>query len=176
MIWVTDNQSSNATRMDDIYNYGGNSVTKKKTQKEITGNTLRAFLYLLTHGPSELREVQRGLNLSTPSLASYHLGRLVDFGYVQQDEESRYVAVKEASTEILQGYSKVGNSLVPQLFFFTVLFTILIAFFSFESLLSSVFTPYLIGSSVALVALLWFETVRLWRRLVVESIKDSTSS
>ena len=151
-------------------------MTKKKTQKEITGNTLRAYLYLLTHGPSELREVQRGLSLSTPSLASYHLGRLVDSGYVKQDEESRYVAVKEASTEILQGYSKVGNALVPQLFFFTVLFTILIAFFSFESLSSSLFTPYLIASSVALVALLWFETVRLWRRLVVESTKDSTSS
>jgi hypothetical protein len=144
-------------------------VTRKNTHKEITGNTLRVYLYLLTHGPSELREVQRGLGLSTPSLASYHLGRLMDFGYVRQDEESRYVGLNEASTEILQGYSKVGNALVPQLFFFTILFTILITFFGFESLNSSVFTPYLIGSSIALVILLWLETVRLWRRLVVES-------
>jgi hypothetical protein len=93
----------------------------------------------------------------------------MDFGYVRQDEESRYVGLNEASTEILQGYSKVGNALVPQLFFFTILFTILITFFGFESLNSSVFTPYLIGSSIALVILLWLETVRLWRRLVVES-------
>ena len=128
-------------------------------------------MYLLTHGPSELREIQRRLGLSTPSLASYHLGRLMDSGYVRQDEESRYVSVKDASTEILQGYSKVGNALGPQLFFFTVLFTILITFFGFESLNSSVFTPYLIGSSMVLVVLLWFETVRLWDRLVVDSEK-----
>jgi len=95
----------------------------------------------------------------------------MDSGYVRQDEESRYVGIKEASAEILQGYSKVGNALVPQLFFFTVLFTILITFFGFESLNSSVFTPYLIGSSMTLVVLLWFETVRLWRRLVVDSEK-----
>jgi hypothetical protein len=152
------------------------SVTIKKTQKEITGNTLRTYLYLITHGPSELRDVQRGLSLSTPSLASYHLGRLIDVGYARQDEDGRYVAIKEASTEILQGYTKVGNTLVPQLFFFTVLFTILIAFFSFKSLYSNDFTPYLVASSIALVALLWYETLRLWRRLVVESAKDSKNS
>jgi hypothetical protein len=118
-----------------------------------------------------LREVQRGLGLSTPSLASYHLGRLMDSGYVRQDEESWYVGEKEASTEILQGYSKVGNALVPQQLFFTLLFTVLITFFGFKSLNSSVFTPYLIGSSMALVVLMWFETVRLWRRLVVDSEK-----
>jgi hypothetical protein len=150
-------------------------VTKKKPQKEITGNTLRTYLYLITHGPSELREVQRGLSLSTPSLASYHLSKLIEASYVKQDEEGRYLAIKEASTEILQGYSKVGNTLVPQLFFFTVLFTLLIGFFSFKSLYSSDFTPYLVVSSIALVALLWYETLRLWRRLVVEPTKNPTN-
>jgi DNA-binding transcriptional ArsR family regulator len=140
-----------------------------KAQKEITGNTLRAYLYLVTHGPCELREVQRGLGLSTPSLASYHLSRLVEAGYAKQDDESRYVAVKEASTEILQGYSKVGNTLVPQLFFFTVLFTILIAFFSYEAWLSLSYVPLLIATSLAMVVLLWYETFRLWRKLIVES-------
>jgi DNA-binding transcriptional ArsR family regulator len=146
-------------------------VNKMKTKKEISGNTLRAYLFLISHGPSELREVQRGLEFSTPSLASYHLGRLEEAGYVEKDEEGRYVAIKEASTEILEGYSKVGNALVPQLFFFTVLFTILIAFFSIKSLSQSDFLPYLIVCSVGLVILLWYETLRLWRKLVVESPK-----
>jgi len=147
------------------------SVMNMKAQKEITGNTLRVYLYLITHGPSELREVQRGLDLSTPSLAFYHLSRLIEVSYVKQDEEGRYLGIKDASTEILQGYSKVGNALVPQLFFFTVLFTILIAFFSFKSLYQVEFTPYLVGASLTLVVLLWYETFKLWRRLVVESTK-----
>jgi len=137
--------------------------------KEITGNALRVYLYLVTHGPSELREVQRGLGLSTPSLASYHLSRLVEAGYVTQDSESRYVAIREASTEILQEYSRVGTTLVPRLLFFSFLFTILIAFFSYQALYSNGFTIYLVATSVAMVALLWYETLRLWRRLVVET-------
>jgi len=137
--------------------------------KEITGNALRVYLYLVTHGPSELREVQRGLGLSTPSLASYHLSRLVESGYVTQDSESRYIAIREASTEILQEYSRVGTTLVPRLLFFSFLFTILIAFFSYQALYSNGFTIYLVATSVAMVALLWYETLRLWRRLVVET-------
>jgi DNA-binding transcriptional ArsR family regulator len=146
-----------------------------KKSKEITGNALRTYLYLVTHGPSGLRDVQRGVGLSTPSLASYHLSRLVEAGYVRQDEEGRYVASEESSTEILEGYVKVRTALVPQFLFFAVLFTILIAFFSLESLLSTGFTIYLITASLAMVVLLWYESLRLWRRLVVDSANRQTN-
>jgi DNA-binding transcriptional ArsR family regulator len=136
--------------------------------KEITGNTLKIYLYLVAHGPSELREIQRGLNLSTPSLVSYHLNKLMEAKYVEQDRESRYVAIKESSTEILEGYSKVGTALVPQLFFFAILFTILTAFFSYQAYIQPSNTLLLIAVSIAMVILLWYETMRLWRRLVVE--------
>jgi DNA-binding transcriptional ArsR family regulator len=122
--------------------------------KEITGNALRVYLYLVTHDPSELREIQRGLGLSTPSLASYHLSRLVEAGYATQDRDSRYVAIREASTEILQGYSRVGTTLVHRLLFFSFLFTILITFFSYQALYSNGFTIYLVATSIANVALL----------------------
>jgi hypothetical protein len=133
---------------------------------EIKGNTLRVYVYLLRHGPSELRDVQREIGLSTASLASYHLGKLVNAGYAKQDELGRYVVTGEASGEILAGYSKIGVAIVPQLFFFTLLFTILTAFFSYEVLSGAGFTVYLVAVSFAMVAVLWLQTVRLWRRLV----------
>jgi len=133
---------------------------------EIKGNTLRVYVYLLRHGPSELRDVQREVGLSTASLASYHLGKLVNAGYAKQDELGRYVVTGEASGEILAGYSKIGVAIVPQLFFFTLLFTILTAFFSYEVLSGAGFTVYLVAVSFAMVAVLWLQTVRLWRRLV----------
>ena len=142
------------------------------TKKELTGNTLRVYLYLVTHSPSELREVQRGLELSTPSLASYHLNRLIEFGYANQDREGRYIADKAASMNILQEYSKVGSSMIPNLFFFSLLFTILVSFFSYMSLFSSGFTIYLAATSIAMVAVLWYETLRLWRKLVVEKTEN----
>jgi DNA-binding transcriptional ArsR family regulator len=137
-----------------------------ESQMDIRGNTLRVYVYVLRHGPSELREVQRGLGFSTPSLASYHLSRLLKAGYVTQTEDGKYSAVKDATPELLEGYTKVGVALVPQLFFFSVLFSILVAYFSFKALELPQYTPFLIATSVALVALLWFETLRVWRKLV----------
>ena len=135
--------------------------------QEIRGNTLKVYLYLLRHGPSELRDVQHGVGLSSASLASYHLGKLLEGGFATQDEHGRYSAVKEASDRVLEGYSRMGPAIVPQLFFFALLFTILVAFFSFESLNTSGFTPYLVAVAFAMVLVFWYETVRLWRKLVV---------
>ncbi len=132
---------------------------------EIKGNTLKVYLYLLRHGPSELREIQRGVGLSSPSLASYHLGKLVEAGFVTQNEYGVYSAVKEASDRVLEGYSRIGSAIVPQFFFFSLLFTLLVAFFSFATLVLSGFTPFLIAVSVAMVLVLWYETFRLWRKL-----------
>jgi len=135
--------------------------------QEIKGNTLKVYLYLLKHGPSELRDIQRGVGLSSPSLASYHLGKLSRAGFVTQNEYGIYSAVKEASDRVLEGYLKLGPAVVPQFFFFALLFTILVAFFSFATLVLSGFTPYLVVVSVAMVLVFWYETLRLWRRLHV---------
>ena len=133
----------------------------------IRGNTLRVYLYLLKHGPSELREVQHALNFSSASLASYHLGKLLETNFARQDEYGKYSAVKEASDRILEGYSKIGPAVVPQLFFFSLLFTILVVFFSVATWSGLGFIPYLIGVSFAMLAVFWFETIRLWRKLAV---------
>jgi hypothetical protein len=86
---------------------------------------------------------------------------------VKQDERGRYFAVKEASDQVLEGYAKVGPTIVPQLFFFTLLFTVLVAFFSLEALYSSGFTIYLVLVCAAMILVLWYETMRLWRKLAV---------
>ncbi len=123
------------------------------------------YLFLLRHGPSELREIQHGLELSTPSLASYHLEKLVTAGYASQNELGQYLAVREASGEILEGFSRVGGTLVPQLLFFAVLFTPIVGYFAFMSLYSSAYVPFLAFSSIFLVAVVWYQTLRVWRRL-----------
>ena len=135
--------------------------------QEVRGNALKIYLYLLRHGSSELRDIQRGVGLSSASLASYHLGKLTEAGFVVQDERGRYSAVKESSDRVLEGYSRIGPAIVPQLFFFAVLFTVLVAFFSFEALSASGFTVYIVAICTAMVLVFWYETVRLWRRLAI---------
>ena len=87
---------------------------------EVRGNTLKVYLYLLRHGPCELRDVQHEIGLSSASLASYHLGKLSDAGFVMQDERGRYFAVKEASDRVLDGYARMGPAIVPQSVLFRV--------------------------------------------------------
>ena len=132
---------------------------------EIRGNTLRVYLHILKHGPSELRDIQREVGLSTPSLASYHLAKLVELGYAKQDSQGRYLASERVPEEILVGYSKIGTAVVPQLFFFAVLFTILTCYFAYEVVAGANLAYYLIGIAAAMVATLWYETARLWRKL-----------
>ena len=160
------------TRIADLIVRLTNSISfmfgRMSEDREIRGNTLKIYLYLLKHGPSELRDIQRGLNLSSASLASYHLGKLLEAGYAKQDEYGRYSAVKEVSDKILEGYSKIGPAMVPQLFFFSLLFTILLIFFSAGALIGyPYFIPYLIALGIAMVVVFWFETIRLWRKLAV---------
>jgi hypothetical protein len=135
--------------------------------QEMRGNALKVYVYLLKHGPSELRDIQRGIDLSSASLASYHLGKLSEAGFVAQDEQGRYFAVKETSNSVLEGYSRMGPAIVPQLFFFALLFTILVAFFSFGALSAPSYLPYLIAVCIAMVLVFWYETVKLWRKLAV---------
>ncbi len=135
------------------------------SNREIKGNTLKVYLYLLKHGPSDLRDIQQGVGLSSPSLASYHLGKLSESGFVTQNDYGVYSAVKEASDKVLEGYARIGSAIVPQFFFFALFFTILIAFFSYAAMFLSGFTPYLVAVSVVMVLVFWYETLRIWRRL-----------
>jgi hypothetical protein len=132
---------------------------------EVTGRTLKVFLYLVRKGASELRDVQKDLGFSTASLASYHLGKLVDDGYVTRNERGQYEATKDSEKILLEGYSRVGAVLVPQLFFFAVLFTGVVGFFALMSLMYASYVPLLIAASVAMLAVLWYQTLRIWRRL-----------
>jgi hypothetical protein len=141
------------------------SSLEAKGGGELKGNTLRVYLLLLSKGPCELRDVQRALGFSTPSLASYHLNKLIEAGYATQNPAGQYCSVKDASGEILEGFTRVGGVLVPQLTFFSILFTALIAFFGLMSLSNPEYVRFLVATSTVLVAVLWYETARVWRRL-----------
>jgi hypothetical protein len=132
---------------------------------ELKGNTLRVYLLLLSKGPCELRDVQKALGLSTPSLASYHLNKLIEAGYANQNSAGQYYSIKDISGEILEGFTRVGGVLVPQLTFFSILFTVLIGYFGLMSLSNPGYVRLLVATSIALVAIMWYETARVWRRL-----------
>jgi hypothetical protein len=141
------------------------SLNLMPTNQEVKGNALKIYLYLLKHGASQLRDIQRGTELSSASLASYHLSKMMEGGFVKQDEHGAYFVENDASEKVLEGYLKVGKAVVPQLFFFSLLFSILVGFFSFAVLFWQGYAPYLVAVCIGMVIVLWYQTVKVWRRL-----------
>ena len=85
---------------------------------------------------------------------------------MRHNEDGTYSAEKDVTSDLLEGYTRIGVNIVPQLMFLAILFTVLVGYFSYESLLSENFVMYLIIASASVVALLWYETAKLWRKLV----------
>jgi hypothetical protein len=132
----------------------------------IRGNTVRVYLFVLRNGPCELRDVQRSLKLSTPSLAFYHLSRLVQSGVVNRTEDGRYVAVTDISADLVDGYVKFGRRLIPQLFFLSVIFTAVLGYYVSLVWRLPLDTDDMVTIVYSLsIIVLWYETITAWRKL-----------
>jgi len=142
------------------------SVDKGLRPPAIKGNTVRVYLFVLKNGPCELREVQRGLALSTPSLASYHLSRLVESGLMNRTGDGRYNVVTDISADLLDGYVKFGRQMIPQLFFLSLIFTAILGYYVYLVWRVPLETDDIVTIVYSLsIIVLWYETIRTWRRL-----------
>lgn len=80
-------------------------------EEELNATTFQTYLYLVKIGkPVGPRDVMRGANLSSPSVAYRNLQKLVDLGVVVKDEYSNYVVKEKVN---MKGYVWVGKTLLP---------------------------------------------------------------
>ncbi|MEM3566367.1 MAG: winged helix-turn-helix domain-containing protein [Candidatus Bathyarchaeia archaeon] len=90
----------------------------KEENEILTGTTLRVYYYMLKKGkPVGIREVQRALRLSSPTLASYHLAKLEEAGIIKQTMEG-YVVDKM----IFRNLVRIRSLLIPKYLFFSIFF------------------------------------------------------
>lgn len=79
--------------------------------EELNASTFRTYMFLVKVGkPVGPRDVMRGADLSSPSVAYRNLQKLMDLGLVVKDEYSNYV-VKERVNK--KGYVWIGRTLMP---------------------------------------------------------------
>jgi DNA-binding transcriptional ArsR family regulator len=140
-------------------------------ESQLKGKTLQIYWYLLRDPGSSVgvREVQRSLGLSSPSVAAHHLDKLLSLGLVEKNARGEYFLNQEVKVGLLKFFSRMGRYLVPRHLFYAIW-------------LSTMFAIYLIVYNVVLCqptgsvhniaaiifgvvanAVLWLETVRLWR-------------
>jgi hypothetical protein len=88
--------------------------------EELEGNTLNVYAYVVHKGkPVGTRDVTRGANLSSPSVAHRHLQKLEDIGLLERNQYGDYM-LKEKTA--VSGYVWVGKNLVPRLLFYSFFF------------------------------------------------------
>lgn len=126
----------------------------------LKGTTLDIYrLMLKTNKPLGIREVQRALKLSSPSVAQYHLLKLEQAGLVKRDA-GNYVV----NRVLLDSFVKINRFLIPRYLFYSV-FSAVILVLELTILRPTVFSSYFFFYATAtLVFLLIFcyETVRVW--------------
>ena len=77
------------------------------TDEELNATTFQTYVYLVKVGkPVGPRDVMRGANLSSPSVAYRNLQKLVDLGLVVKDDFGNYVVKEKVG---MKGYVWVGK-------------------------------------------------------------------
>jgi hypothetical protein len=136
-------------------------------ESELKGKTLLVYMHILKN-PSEpvgVREVQRELGFSSPSVSSYHLNKLLDLGLVE-NVYGDYQLVKDVKVGVLKQFITLGGIMLPRYLFYAVLITTMLITF----ILQTPFFPsreYITSIVMGLVpaVILWYETIKIWREL-----------
>ena len=90
------------------------------TNEELEGNTLNVYAYIVHAAkPVGTREVTRGANLSSTSIAHRHLQKLEDMGLIEKNEYGNYLLKEKTSIE---GHVWIGRNLVPRLMLYSLFF------------------------------------------------------
>lgn len=88
--------------------------------EELEGTTLNVYAYLVKEGnPVGPREVMRATNLSSPSVAYWHLQKLEALGLLDKNKYGEYVVKEKIG---VSGHLWIGRNLVPRLICYSFFF------------------------------------------------------
>jgi len=92
---------------------------------ELEGTTFKVYIFAVREGrPIGTRDVMRGLDLSSSSVAYRHLQKLEDLGLLEKTEYGEYVVKEKAN---VKGHLWIGRNLVPRLLIYCLFFVGLLA-------------------------------------------------
>jgi hypothetical protein len=137
----------------------------------LEGNTLSVYAFIVrADGPVGVRDVTRGVELSSTSVAYHHLQKLETLNLIEKDKYGQYSLKSKASIE---GYLWVGKNLVPRLmlyaFFFVGAFiaeiNIMLLSLIMDSLIIEIRFIFLTGITLVSMLLFLKEGLGLYRKL-----------
>jgi DNA-binding transcriptional ArsR family regulator len=137
--------------------------SEQADQKDVLkGTTLEVYRFLLKSSkPVGTRELQRALNLSSSSVATYHLAKLEDAGLLKREAGGFSV-----SKYLLENSIKVSKFLVPRYFFYAVFAVAVLAIELTALRPAALYQEYVFSlvATAVMVVFLCYETVKTWKR------------
>ena len=138
---------------------------KTKLDYALRGKAWKVYWLLLKNGyPMSVREVQRALHFSSPSVANHHLEQLRELGLVEkQDIGGHYFLVSQVKIGVLRHFVKLGKLLFPRYFFYAVFSTTLLV--TYLLFLMQGFTRenlFILSFGTIVSVIFWYEAVRIW--------------
>ena len=133
---------------------------------KLRGKAWKVYWLLLKSGrPMSVREVEKALRFSSPSVAHHHLEQLRQLGLVQRQKfGGEYTLVSEVKIGVLRHFVKLGRLMFPRYFFYAIFssafyiayITILMQSFTRENL-------FIISFGAIVTIIFWYEALRFWR-------------
>jgi len=142
-----------------------NGEDEAKLEYALRGKAWKVYWLLLKSGRSmSVREVQKSLHFTSPSIAYHHLEQLRELGLVEkQDVGGHYCLVSEVKIGVLRHFVKLGKLLFPRYFFYAVFSTTL--YIAYLLVLLQGFTRenlFILIFGAAVTAIFWYEAARVW--------------
>ena len=134
-------------------------------ESELKGKTLLVYMHMLKrpNDPVGVREVQRELGFSSPSVSSYHLNKLQDLGLIK-NEYGDYKLVRDIKVGVLRQFITLGGVMLPRYLFYAVLMTTMLITYLIQrpfNISQESISTIVMGLVPSII--LWYETVIIWR-------------
>ncbi|OLS17013.1 MAG: hypothetical protein HeimC3_49870 [Candidatus Heimdallarchaeota archaeon LC_3] len=152
-------------------------ITLEKVKNEVKGKTLKVYLLLVKFKNSDLgvREIQRQLDFSSVSLASYHLDRLESLSLVTKTAQNKYKVAQILPIGKYEDFFVLKGRYLPKEAYYISFFSFA-TIISFFSLIFQLWGPMvLLLFSIAIVATVssWIRFINHWKGKNEQEIENN---
>lgn len=106
-------------------------MSKPVDETQLKGTTLRVYLLLLNQKqPIGVRELQRELGLSSPSVAQHHLTKLQRLELCDKSPDAKYTVSRRLKIGVLRQFVEIRGQFLPRYVFHVAFFVSLLLSYS----------------------------------------------
>ncbi len=158
------NTESHYIKREYALTYVSYFMSDQIVANELKGNTLRVYWYLLNSSSQFIgpRQIQRELGFSSPSLAVYHLDKLLDLGLVEK-KTGEYQIKEIVDVGILKQFIKWKGVIFPRHVTYATMISTLFIFFLTQLRLINFYSLFALIFGSLSTTIFWYETIRVWK-------------